>query len=322
MTTLPFCLLDGFTTNPGDLSWETLEHIVSLTRFDRTPPEYIVERAAGCVGILTNKVQLSREILDQLPDCRAVFLLSTGVNVVDLTSCSARGIPVCNIPTYGTASVSELVFAYLFDWARKVDVHSLAVRKGAWAASEDFCFTQTPQRELRGLTLGLIGFGEIAQAVTRAAQGIGMTVLAATPTQEGKPDLGQQFCCLEEVLHRSDVVSLHCPLTESTENLIQSKTLQQMKSGAVLINTSRGGLVKEADLAEALQQKKLSAAYLDVLSQEPPPPNHVLPSLPRAHITPHIAWATRAARQRLLNELTANVQAWLDGHPKNVVNDL
>jgi glycerate dehydrogenase len=314
------CLLDGYTTNPGDLNWGGLEKRVDLKVYDRTAPHETVQRAKGCRGVLTNKVLITREILDQLPECEAVFLLSTGVNVVDLEACSERGIPVCNIPAYSTASVAELVFAYLFDWARGVQAHATAVRGGEWAGCEDFTFTRTPQRELSECTLGLVGFGEIAQSVAHSARTFGLKVLATTPHPDGKPDLGQEFVALDELVEASDVVSLHCPLTGETDRLMNGERFGRMKKGAVLINTGRGGLVDEEALADALRSGQLGAAYLDVLSAEPPPEDHPLTSLEQAVITPHIAWSTRAARQRLVNELCANVFAWLDGEPRNVVN--
>jgi len=317
-----FCLLDGATTNPGDLSWEGLENRVSLEVYDRTSPEETVARASGCEGILTNKVLLPKEVLDQLPDLKAVFLLSTGVNVVDLNVCTQRGIPVCNIPAYSTASVAELVFSYLFHWSRRVQTHAEAVRSGHWAACEDFTFSLTPQRELSECTLGLIGFGDIAQSVAERARLFGMKVLATTPHPEGKPDLGQHFVSLEEVLKDSDIVSLHCPLNEETDNIINSDRIRSMKKGAVLLNTGRGGLIDEPALAEALKSGHLDAAYLDVLTTEPPKKENSFTPLANAFITPHIGWATRAARQRLIDTLTGNVEAWLDGHPRNVVNNV
>jgi len=317
-----FCLLDGATTNPGDLDWGPLEECVDLTVYERTPADHVVERAAGCSGIITNKVLLTKSVLGQLPDCKAIFLLSTGTNAVDLSECANRQIPVCNIPEYSTTSVAELVIAYLLDWAKGVPVHAAAVRKGHWASCEDFTFSLTPQRELSGCTLGLVGFGAIAQAVARIAGSLGMKVLASTPHPEGKPDLGQTFLPLEEVLASSDIVSLHCPLTDSTEKMINADTLAQMKEGSVLINTGRGSLVDENALSEALSAGRLDSAYLDVLSQEPPEKDHPLTRQQRAIITPHIAWATRAARQRLINQLTDNIRAWLSGQPRNVVNGI
>jgi len=317
-----FCVLDGFTTNPGDLGWEPVERRVQLTVHDRTPTSRRVERARGCAGVVTNKVRIDREMLDALPECRAVFLLSTGTNVVDLDACRERGVPVCNVPAYSTDSVAELVFAYLLDWARAVPAHVEAVRKGAWSSSGDFTFLLTPQRELAGRTLGLIGFGSIAQAVARIASAVGMRVLAHTPNPATKPDLGQTFVSLEHIWEASDAVSLHCPLGPETDRLVNADRLARMKPESVLINTGRGGLVDEAALASALEAGRPARAYLDVLTSEPPEADHPLVSSGNARITPHLAWATRAARKRLIDELAANVEAWLAGVPRNVVNGI
>ncbi|MEX2606185.1 MAG: D-2-hydroxyacid dehydrogenase [Kiritimatiellia bacterium] len=314
------CILDAFTTNPGDLSWEALASLGNLTVYDRTSPSERLERAEGHHILITNKVVLDKGLLCQVPDCELVCLLSTGTNAVDLDYCRERGIPVCNIPAYSTDSVAELTFALLLDWARGVHVHGEAVREGAWCDSADFCFSKTPQRELAGKTLGLVGFGEIARAVARIAAAFGMKLLACTPHPEGKPEMGQDFVTLETLLAESDVVSLHCPLTEATQGLINEDRIAMMRPGAVLINTGRGGLLDEAAVAAALKEGVLGAALLDVLSSEPPRADNPLLSAPNCTITPHIAWATRAARERLISILVENVTAFLEGNPKNVVN--
>lgn len=314
------CILDAFTTNPGDLSWDALAALGELTVYDRTPPAERLERARGHRILITNKVEVDKELLSRLPDCELVCLLSTGTNAVDLEVCRERGIPVCNIPAYSTASVAELTFALLLDWARGVHVHGEAVREGAWCESPDFCFSRTPQRELAGKTLGLVGFGEIAQAVARIAVAFGMKLLAYTPHPEGKPETGQKFVSLETLLSESDVVSLHCPLTDATERLINTERIALMKKDAVLINTGRGGLLDEAAAASALREGKLGAALLDVLSTEPPRADNPLLSAPNCVCTPHIAWATRAARERLISILVENVESYLQGKPQHVVN--
>ena len=313
-------LLDAYTSQPGDLGWELLEKLGSVEVFDRTSPDQLLERVASKQIIITNKVQLSRETISQVPDCKLICLLSTGTNAVDLEACRERGIPVCNIPAYSTDSVAEQVFALLFEWARGVGTHADAVRQGTWTECDDFCFTLSPQRELRGKTLGLIGFGDIAQAVARIAGVLGLKVLAYTPHPEGKPDLGQQFVDQETLFRTSDIVSLHCPLTPDTEDLINAPRLKTMKQGAVLINTGRGGLLDEEAVASALQSGALGAALLDVLRSEPPPADHPLLQAPHTIITPHIAWATRAARGRLIEILAGNVSAYLEGRPRNIVN--
>ena len=314
------CILDAYTTNPGDLSWSELETLGFVEVFDRTAPEELVERARKKNILITNKVVLDADHLCQLPDCALICLLSTGTNAVDLEYCKEQGIPVCNIPAYSTDSVAEQVFAYIFDWARGVSTHAKAVRQGEWAQSKDFCFTLSPQRELKGMTLGLVGFGNIAQAVCKIALTLGMEVLAYTPHPEKKPDLGQEFVDLDSLFSRAKLISLHCPLSSETEALVDRTRLASMREGSVLINTGRGGLLDEQAVAEALASGRLNAAYLDVLSSEPPSSDNPLSKAPQAVITPHIAWATRAARSRLIDTLVENVQAGIQGCPQNVVN--
>lgn len=316
------CILDAYTTQPGDLDWSALENLGQVEIHARTSPDQVRERCRGKQILITNKVLLTRELLSELPDCRLVCLLSTGTNAVDLEACRERDIPVCNIPAYSTDSVAELVFALLLEWARGVAAHADAVRRGEWTRSEDFCFSLSPQRELRGKTLGLIGFGDIAQSVARIAGAFGVKILANTPHPEGKPDLGQKFVDPDTLFRESDIISLHCPLTADTEKLIHAGRLELMKPGAVLINTGRGGLLDESAVAAALHSGKLGAALLDVLSTEPPQADNPLLQAPNTFITPHIAWATRAARSRLIEILTGNVQAFLEGQPRNVVNGL
>ncbi|MDF3128094.1 D-2-hydroxyacid dehydrogenase [Kiritimatiellaeota bacterium B1221] len=316
------CILDAFTTQPGDLNWDSLNSLGKLEVFDRTSPDQILERARKKEILIINKVVVTREILSQLPDCKLICLLSTGTNAVDLEACKERKIPVCNIPAYSTDSVAEMVFALLLAWARGVMPHAEAVQQGVWTRHNDFCFTLSPQVELKGKTLGLVGFGDIAQAVARIAGAFGLEVIAYTPHPEGKPDLGQRFVSLDEIFSCADILSLHCPLTHETEQMIHEARLSEMKKGAVLINTGRGGLLDEHAVASSLTSGHLGAALLDVLSTEPPKADNPLLNAPRAWITPHIAWATRAARSRLIEILTGNVEAFLKGKPQNVVNGL
>lgn len=313
-------VLDAETTNPGDLSWRGLEALGDLEVYSRTAPHDIRDRADGCEVVITNKTVLSRDLIADLPELELVCLLSTGANAVDLDACRERGVPVCNIPAYSTPSVAEHTLALMLARARGVESHDRAVHQGEWVDSADFCFTVTPQRELAGRTLGLVGFGDIARAVARIAVAFGMKVLSHTPHPEGKPDLGQAFVSMEDLLERSDVVSLHCPLTPETEKMINGESLKRMKSDAVLINTGRGGLVDEAALAAALENGTLGAALLDVLSTEPPKADNPLLTAPNCLITPHVAWATRAARSRLVEILVGNVEAFLAGRPRNLVN--
>ena len=313
-------ILDAHTTNPGDLSWDELSAMGDLHVYPRTPAGDIIPRAREAEILLTNKTRLTADIIEQLPALRLVCLMSTGTNAVDLDACARRGIPVCNVPAYSTASVAELVTAFLLTHARAVETHARSVHKGDWTASPDFAYWLTPQRELSGQVMGVVGFGEIGQAVTRIAIGLGMRVRAYTRTREDKPVLGQAFDTLENVIATADVLTLHCPLTPATERLIRAETLAAMKPDALLINTGRGGLIDEADVAAALQAGRLGGACLDVLSTEPPAPDNPLLTAPRCTITPHIGWATREARARLAGELAANVRAFLENTPRNVVN--
>jgi glycerate dehydrogenase len=318
--TLNLCILDAATTNPGDLDWSALKCLGHLTVHDRTSRAELPARAAGQHILITNKVVLDADTVARLDVCRLVCLMSTGTNAVDLKACRARGIPVCNIPAYSTAGVAEMVFSLLLNWARGAGEHAQAVREGAWSRQPDFCFTLRPQAELNGRCLGLLGFGLIAQAVARIARAFDMQVIAHTPHPEGKPDLGQRFVDLDTLLAESDVLSLHCPLNPDTEGFICADTLARMKPGAVLINTGRGGLLAEADVAAALSSGRLGAALLDVLSTEPPPPDHPLIHAPNCWITPHIAWAGQPSRARLIEILAGNVRAFLEGQPRHVVN--
>jgi glycerate dehydrogenase len=314
------CILDAFTTQAHDLSWDVLTPLAKLTVYDRTDARDILARAGDAEILLTNKVMLDSDILRQLPRLKLICLMSTGTNSVDLKAAAARGIPVCNVPSYSTASVAELVLAFMLAYSRAVETHHASVAKGDWVACEDFCYMQTPQREWHGKTLGVVGFGEIGQAVTRLGTALGMTVLASTPHPHGKPELGQAFVDLETLFRESDVVSLHCPLNSETERLVNEERLSWMKPDAFLVNTGRGGLVDEAALAAALNSGKLGGAGLDVLSTEPPKPDNPLLKAKNTILAPHMGWATKEARQRLVNVLAENVRCFLDGSPQNVVN--
>ena len=305
-------VLDGHTLNPGDLSWAALEALGDCAIHAHTQPGEVVARAAGAAIVLTNKTPLPAEAFAALPDLRYVGLLATGYNVVDVAAARARGIPVANVPLYGTASVAQHVFALLLELTQHVGRHAAGVRAGRWAASRDFCYWETPLLELAGLTFGVIGSGRIGSAAARIAEAFGMRVLTAGRA-EGRAGL-------ERVLRAADVVSLHCPLTADTRHLINATTLEWMKPGAFLLNTSRGPLIDEAALAAALHAGRIAGAGLDVLSVEPPPANHPLFGAPNCLITPHQAWATRAARARLMATAVANVAAFLAGRPENVVN--
>lgn len=313
-------VLDGFTMNPGDLEWRTLEALGDLAVYERTPPAQILERASGADVVLTNKVPLRAETIAALPALRFIGVLATGYNVVDLAAARARGIPVSNVPAYSTRSVQQMTFALLLELTQKCGAHDRAVKEGAWARCEDFMFQFAPLVELDGLTFGVLGFGAIGRAVAQTALSFGMRVLASSRTRPSALPEGVEWVPPERLFRESDVVSLHCPLTPDTEKIICEQTIALMKPSALLINTGRGGLVDEAALARALKGGRLAGAGMDVLSTEPPAPSNPLLSAPNCVITPHCAWATRAARRRLLDITVANIRAFLSGRPINVVN--
>lgn len=313
-------VLDGYTTNPGDLSWQGLEALAACEIYDRTPAERVRERAAGAELLLTNKTELPAHVLDGLPELAYIGVLATGFDVVDAEAARRHGVPVTNVPAYGTLSVAQMVFAHLLNLAQHVAHHAGTVREGRWCESDDFCYWDTPLVELAGLTMGIVGFGRIGRAVAQRAAAFEMRVLVHDPCLPDRLPHGAEPAGLERLFRESDVVSLHCPLTDKTRGLVNADLLRRMKTTAVLINTARGPLVDEQALADALQRGALAGAGLDVLSSEPPDRNHPLLSAEHCHITPHIAWATRAARQRLLDTAVENVRAFLKGKPQNVVN--
>jgi glycerate dehydrogenase len=312
-------ILDGYTANPGDLAWDALSVLGHLTVHDRTPAAQIVERAKDAEAVLTNKTVLDRGTLDRLPSLNYVGLLSTGYNAVDGEALAERRIPVCNVPAYGTASVAQHTFALLLELVNRTGHHSESVREGVWGASKDFCYWHHPLIELSGITLGIAGFGAIGEAVARIGHGFGMELLAWNRSPKAS-ELPVRFCDLETLTAQSDVVSLHCPLTDATKGLVNAAFLGRMKPGAYLLNSSRGGLIVEKDLADALNAGRLAGAGLDVLSTEPPSPDNPLPGAKNCLITPHIAWATKAARGRLIRVVAENLRAFMAGRPQNVVN--
>jgi len=312
-------VLDGYTLNPGDLSWDPLKALGDCEIHDRTAPGEVSARAADAEILLTNKTVIGRDHFPALPKLRYIGVLATGTNVVDLAEARERGIIVTNVPAYATGSVAQLVFALLLECAWHAGAHSESVRGGAWTRSRDFCFWEYPLVELSGLTMGLIGFGNIGRAVARAASAFDMRVLVCV-RRPGEAPAGVQFAGLETVFRESDVLSLHCPLTPETRHLINAQRLAWMKPGAFLINTGRGPLIDEAALAAALNSGRLAGAGLDVLSVEPPSADNPLLSAKNCVITPHIGWATGAARARLMKTVVENVRAFLAGKPQNVVN--
>jgi glycerate dehydrogenase len=317
-------VLDGYALNPGDMSWQALEALGDCTVYERTPKELLRERAAGAEIILTNKVVMGPEQLAQLPQLRYVGVLATGYNVVDVEAARQRGVTVTNVPAYSTASVAQMVFALLLELTQQVGHHARLVREGRWSTAADFCFWDRPLVELEGLTLGIVGFGAIGRRVAALARAFGMKVLVHTAHPEKYQETAEgrdaRFVDLDDLFRASDAVSLHCPLTEETRALVDARRLELMKPTAFLLNTGRGPLVDEAALAAALNAGRLAGAGLDVLSAEPPPAGNPLLQAANCCITPHIAWATRAARERLLAIAVANLRAFLAGQPQNVVS--
>ena len=315
-------VLDGFTANPGDLSWAAFARLGELEVHDRTPETQVLERAREAEVLITNKTKLTRDILSRLPRLRYIGVIATGYNVVDVAAARERGIVVCNVPEYATLNVVQAVFALLLELTNRTGHHAQTVRAGKWSASKDFAYWDFPLIGLPGLTLGLVGYGRIGHAVSRAAREFGMSVLATRRRGNTGEEEGVRFVGLEQLFGESDVVSLHCPLTPETDKLVNAARLGRMKRTAFLINTARGRLVDEAALADALNRERIAGAGLDVLSVEPPPPDNPLLTAKNCIITPHIAWATRNARSRLLQVAVENLHAWQTGRPQNVVNDV
>lgn len=314
-------ILDGYPLNPGDLSWEYLEKYGDLTVHQRTAPAEIAERAAGATAILTNKVPLDADMLKQLPDLKYIGVLATGYNIIDITYAKQQGIVVTNVPGYSTQSVAQLTFALLLELCHHVQRHSDRVKEGKWSRSPDFSFWDYPLIELSGKTIGIIGFGDIGKQVADIAAAFGMHVVAQSRTETDQSHRSNfRWVKLDELLEQSDVVSLHCPLTPQTQELINTDTLSKMKTSAFLLNTSRGPLVEEESLAAALNAGKLAGAGLDVLTMEPPHANNPLFTAKNCLVTPHIAWATKEARARLMSTVEENLEAYVAGQPINVVN--
>ncbi|MWC28756.1 D-2-hydroxyacid dehydrogenase [Paenibacillus sp. MMS18-CY102] len=314
-------VLDGYTLNPGDLSWVPLEQLGSLTVYERTEREQLLERAQGADVLLTNKTPLDAAVLAELPALRYIGVLATGYNVVDTRAASERGIVVTNIPGYSSASVVQLVFAYLLEHCHHVQRHSDEVQAGKWSASADFTFTSYPLVELVGKTIGIVGFGQIGQQVARAALAFGLHVRVYSRTAKQVEGLGQvQFVPFDELLEHSDFITLHCPLTPDTQGLVNKDSIARMKPSAFFINTARGGHVVEADLAEALNAGAIAGAALDVLTAEPPHADNPLLTARNCIITPHIGWATLEARARLMHIAVHNLKSYMAGETVNRVN--
>lgn len=313
-------VLDGYTLNPGDLTWKNLESLGPCTVYDRTAPAEVLRRAKDAEIILTNKTVLSSDIMKQLQKLKYIGVLATGYNIVDIEAARNIDIPVTNVPTYSTQSVAQIVFAHLLNLAHHAAQHAQTVRSGRWTSSPDFCYWDTPLIELAGLTMGIIGFGKIGQATAKLALAFGMNVIFYDITEPSSIPQGCQPAGMDDIFRTSDVISLHCPLTSDTEKIINRERLELMKKTAFLINTSRGPLVDEQALADALNNERIAEAALDVLSEEPPAESNPLLTARNCFITPHIAWATYAARKRLLQVAVDNVASFLAGKPQNVVN--
>lgn len=312
-------VLDGHTLNPGDLCWDALHALGTCEIHARTPPGQVAARCADAEVLITNKALVPREVIAALPKLRFITVTATGFNIVDAAAARERGIPVSNVPLYGTRAVAQFTIAMLLELCHHIGAHSDSVRAGDWVKSADWCYARTPLLELDGLALGIVGWGRIGQATADIARAIGMEIIAASRTPKPPQD-GVEFVDMDTLFRRADVVSLHCPLTPETKSLVNAQRLALMKPTAFLLNTSRGPLLDEAAVADALNSGRIAAAGLDVLSCEPPKADNPLLTARNCLITPHQAWAARAARARLLETSVANVKAFLAGAPQNVVN--
>ncbi|QZY54493.1 D-2-hydroxyacid dehydrogenase [Crassaminicella profunda] len=314
-------VLDGYTLNPGDLTWEGLEKLGEVMVYNRTPEEKIIERVGDAQIIYINKTVLKRETLEKLSHVKFIGVLATGYNVVDVDAAKELGIVVTNIPTYGTQAVAQFTFALLLEICHHVGEHDLSVKRGVWSKSIDFCYWKYPLMELAGKTMGIIGLGRIGQEVAKIAQAFGMNVLAYAnhPKRELENEM-LKYVELDTLFEKSDIISLHCPLFENTRGIINKENIAKMKDGVMIINTSRGPLIIEEDLAEALNSGKVASAAVDVLSEEPAAMDNPLMIAKNCIITPHIAWAPREARERLMNIAVDNLKQFLKGTPVNVVN--
>lgn len=313
-------ILDGYTENPGDLSWEGFQNLGELKVYDRTSANDIVVRIADSDAVIVNKTPITKETIAACPNLKYIGVLATGYNVVDVRAAKERGIPVCNIPTYGTTAVSQYVFALLLEICHHVWAHSESVKAGKWTGSEDWCYWCYPLIELAGKTIGIIGFGRIGQSTGRIAKAFGMKVLAYDEYQNNTGRQIADYVSLDKLLRESDVISLHCPLLPSTKGIINKDSIQKMKDGVIFINTSRGPLVVEQDLTDALNLGKIYGAAVDVVSTEPILVDNPLLKAKNVIITPHIAWAPKESRERLMKIAVQNLEAFLSGKPINIVN--
>lgn len=313
-------VLDGYTENPGDLSWAQLEQMGQLTVYDRTPSDKVAERIGDAEVVYTNKTPITRATLEACPNIKLISVLATGYNIVDCAAAGERGIPVCNVPSYGTASVAQFAMALLLEVCHHVAHHDRAVHDGRWESCPDWCFWDHPLIELAGKTMGIIGLGRIGRATARIAGAMGMKVIATDGVKTGEGAEVAEYVELDELLARADVIALHCPLFPDTEGIINKNTIAKMKDGVIIINNSRGQLVVEQDLADALNSGKVYAAGLDVVSTEPIQGDNPLLKAKNCIITPHISWAPKESRQRIMDASVENLRAFMAGKPVNVVN--
>ena len=313
-------VLDGYAVNPGDLSWDIIRKFGELEIYDYTAPEDTVSRLQGAKIALTNKTVIDAAVMDACPELKLICVLATGYNVVDCPGARERGIPICNVPAYGTDAVAQFTFALLLELCHQVGHHSKAVHDGRWCSNRDFCFWDTPQMELAGKTMGIIGFGRIGRAVGKIAKAMGMQVIAYNRSRCPEGEAIGTYVDLETLLRTADVISLHCPLTEENAGLINRDTLSMMKDGVILLNTARGPLLDEQAVADALSSGKLRGAAVDVVSKEPMERSNPLLTAPNCIITPHMAWAPTESRQRILNITANSIAAFLEGKPINTVN--
>ena len=314
-------ILDGQAVNPGDLSWDCFNQFGTVTVYQNTTTEAdVITRIADNEIVLVNKAPITAAVLETCPAIRLVCVVATGYNVVDCQAARAKGIPVCNVPSYGTNAVAQFTIALLLEICHRISYHDALVHEGEWGKCGSFCFWRTPQMELAGKTLGIIGFGKIGRAVARIGRALGMKVLAHSRSENSEGKKLAEYVALENLLSEADIISLHCPLFPETEKMINRDTISRMKDGAILLNTSRGGLLDESAVAEALRSGKIRAAAVDVVSQEPIAESNSLLTAPNCIITPHMAWAPIESRRRLVDCVMENILCFLEGNPQNVVN--
>ncbi|UZR96026.1 D-2-hydroxyacid dehydrogenase [Chondrinema litorale] len=313
-------VLDGYTLNPGDLDWKPIEELGKITVYDRTPAEEVIKRCADAEIVITNKCVLDKEILKQLPNLKYIAVSATGYNVVDAESASEKNILISNVPGYGSSAVAQHVFALILEISNHIAANASSVDQGKWTNCPDFCYWEYSINELENKTLGIVGFGAIGQRVAKIALAFGMKVIVKDRSPEKKKTAGVEFVEIDTVFANADFITLHCPLTSENEQFVNKNMLSKMKKSASLINTGRGGLINEADLAAALKTNTIAYAGLDVLSSEPPQKDNPLIGLDNCFITPHNAWAAKEARERLLQIIAKNIKSFLDGSPQNIVN--